>query len=67
MLPRRGDSINIRSDHWLPSVPNFIPAWREDNIAREEVRWVADLVSFGQWNVGLIRELFDEESAEAIL
>lgn len=50
-------------------MPNFVLEWHVGFHGHDEIRVVTDLISNGdrQWNVGLIQDLFMEDTAEAIL
>lgn len=61
--------MDIRREPWVPSLHDCRPVWREGNHAFEDIRLVVDLALHdnGQWNQALFREIFVEESTEAIL
>lgn len=45
MVPCRGESVDIRTAAWLPSMQGSVPSWHDGSLGFEEIRMMADLVS----------------------
>ncbi len=63
-----GNEILVWEDPWVPDLPNFNPQPREDLEVRQSMV-VSQLMNRDKswWYVGLLKNLFKEDTVQAIL
>lgn len=61
--------INIWCEPWVPTLPGYTPKLKMGSVVEQHINYVSDLINpiSHNWKETLICDLFDEESADAIL
>lgn len=61
-----GSSINVWSDPWIPTLSNFIPKPKLDNVWRDQDMTASEftLEEPRKWNTILLQALFTEETVQ---